>query len=427
MARILFTALGSYGDLHPYMAIGLELRRRGHHVTIGTSPTYQPKITSAGLDFHPIRPDLLLDDPVLLGQLYERRRGSERVLRLVSAAVRETYQDTLPAAQRADLIVTHIITYAAVAIAQKLGLPWVSSVLAPMSMLSAYDPPVIPQAPGLVKLRAFGPGIVRALQGLGKIHSKTWIQPVFELRKELGLSSAAHPMFEGQHSPKAVLALFSPALGSPQPDWPRQTVVTGFPFLGRESHADMPADIECFLNAGPAPIVFTLGSSAVGAAGAFYRESVTALRKLGARGLLLTGSLVRNDPGPLPDGVMAAPYCPHSELFPRASAIVHQGGIGTTAEALRSGRPMLVTPLAHDQYDNAARAKRLGVAETLAHESYTAERAFSKLQKLLGEARFTRMADRLGSQIRSERGAENAANTIESVIAARETSGYALR
>ena len=161
LARILVTTFGSYGDIHPYMAIGIELQQRGHTVTIATSPSYAAKITSEGLNFHPVRPDVSLEDKALLAYVMDARRGSERVLRYIAAAVRESYEDTLPAARQADLILTHPITFAGVMAAEKLGLPWISSVLAPISFLSAWDPPVPSPSPWIVKARALSPGLMR--------------------------------------------------------------------------------------------------------------------------------------------------------------------------------------------------------------------------------------------------------------------------
>src|SRR5262249_59352925 len=124
-------------------------------------------------------------------------------------------------------------------------------------------------------------------------------------------------------------------------DWPPVTVLTGLRFYGRAGDGGMPPELLSCLDGGPPPLVFTLGSSAVGDAGPFSEHSVTAARRLGHRAVLLVGNDPRNRQASLPDGMVAFDYAPYSELFPRAAAIVHQGGIGTTAQAMRSGRPML--------------------------------------------------------------------------------------
>ena len=418
MARILITTFGSYGDLHPYMAIGIELQKRGHQVTIATSRTYEPKVRSEGLEFHAVRPDASLDDRALMEYVFDARRGSERVVRYLASAARESYEDLLPAAARADAIVTHTITLAAVAVARKVGLPWISSVLAPLSFLSVYDPPVPAPLPWIVKLRAFGPGPIKLIWRLARRESLAWVRPVLDLYRDIGLPQPEHPLFEGLHSPGLALALFSRYMAEPQPDWPRATVVTGFPFYDRHhERQELAPQLQRFLAEGPAPVVFTLGSSAVGAAGDFYRESLVAAGRLGMRALFLTGPHPQGLPEKLPSGMLQADYAPHSEVFPRAAAIVHQGGIGTTAQAMRAGRPMLVVPFAHDQFDNAERMRRLGIGEVLPHRRYGARRVEQRLGRLT-DPRYAAAGASLGPKVAAEEGAATAASAIERYLEA---------
>jgi UDP:flavonoid glycosyltransferase YjiC (YdhE family) len=176
--------------------------------------------------------------------------------------------------------------------------------------------------------------------------------PISRFRAELGLTPGHDPVFEGQHSPQRVLALFSRVMAEPQRDWPPQTLITGFAFYDQADHGQgLDPDLERFLDAGPPPIVFTLGSAAVMQAGTFYKESLAAVRHLGCRAVLLAGD--NSIPEPLPPGTAVFSYAPFSKILPRASVVVHPGGIGTTAQALVAGRPMLVVPYAFDQPDNA--------------------------------------------------------------------------
>ncbi len=222
-------------------------------------------------------------------------------------------------------------------------------------------------------------------------------------------------------APACVLALFSEVLGAPQPDWPPQAVQTGFAFFDRQDGRGLDPDLSRFLDAGEPPIVFTLGSSAVMDAGRFYEESVAASRRLGRRAVLLIGELAadRNRPrDPLPEGVAAFGYAPYSELFPRAAAIVHQGGVGTTGQALRSGRPMLVVPWGHDQPDNAHRVARLGVARTIPRHRYSAATASEALRRLLDDPSYSTRAAEVGRRVRDEPGASAACDAIETHLAA---------
>ena len=417
MARILFTTFGSYGDLHPYIAIGLELRARGHQVVIATSAVYRAKVESEGLCFHPVRPDITLNDQEQLGYVFDRWKGSERVLRYMAEIARESYEDTLPAARQADVIVTHVITFGAILAAEKLGMPWISSVLAPISFISAYDPPLPAQAPWIAKLRILGVGFMRAFWSIGRRQVLGWMQPLLDFRRQIGLPPGAHPAFEGANSPELVLALFSKYFAAPQPDWPPQTVVTGFPFYDRDpGHQHLAPELERFFADGPPPVVFTLGSSAVGAAGDFYRQSLAAVERLGCRALFLTGSMPQGLPEVLPRGVMAAQYAPHSAVFPRASVNVHQGGVGTTAQALRAGRPQLVVPFAHDQFDNGNRIRRLGGGEVLYRSRYHAKRAAQMLNQLIDGPAYSNAAAAAGEKVRSENGSAVAADAIQKLV-----------
>jgi UDP:flavonoid glycosyltransferase YjiC (YdhE family) len=351
----------------------------------------------------------------MIRYFFDRVRGTERVVRALTAVVRETYEDTLAAAPNFDLVVTHPLSFAAVLAAQKLRLPWISTVLAPASFVSAYDPPIPGPFPWIVKVRTFGSGAMRLTFRLLMLASRGWMQPVAELRREIGLAPGGNPLFKGSHSPDLVLALFSKIFAKPQPDWPRQTAVTGFPFYD-ESPSGLAPELAAFLEGGPPPVVFTLGSSAVMAAGDFYSASLEAVKRVNARAVFLTGPSPQSLPAQLPSSVLVWPYAPHQEVFPRASAIVHQAGIGTTAQALRSGRPILAVPFAHDQFDNAERACRLGVGLTIRRDRYTAHAAAQALARLLATPSYQQAARTSGEAIRTENGAVAAAEEIDRLV-----------
>lgn len=417
--KIVLTTFGSFGDLHPYIAIAKALQQRGHQPLLATSECYRVKVEALGIPFHAIRPDApnLDADPTLAERAMDARRGTEVVIgEMVLPYLRQSYDDLSAACRGADLLLGHPLTLTASMIAEKTGLPWVSSMLAPISLFSVYDPPVPPAAPWMEKLRWLGPLFHRPLFHLVRRVLSPLTRPCDELRRELGLPPLRNPLLEGQHSPLLTLALFSSVLGQPQPDWPPQTCVTGFPFFDQDAAYSQADELRRFLDAGSPPIVFTLGTSAVMTAGTFYDESLKAARLLGRRAVLLVGTKPGNPPpGLLADDALACSYAPHSELFPRAAVNVHQGGVGTTAQALRSGRPMLVVPFAHDQQDNAARVRRIGVARVLARSAYRAERVAAELRQLLGNRRYAERAARVGAQVHSEDGAATAVAALEAL------------
>ncbi|MGQ0637110.1 MAG: glycosyltransferase [Planctomycetaceae bacterium] len=425
--KVVLTTFGSLGDIHPFIAVALGLRERGHEAVIATSSFYREKIEALGIGFAPVRPDL--PDPLhnveLMRKVLDLRTGSRFVVRdFVMPVVRDSYADTLAAARGADLLVSHPLTYTTPLVAEQLKIPWASSMLAPLGFFSKHDPPVLPPAQWAKHLRFAGPTLWGPLFGLARYGIKHWARPYYQLRAELGLPPARQsPLFEGQHSPHLVLAMFSRVLGEQQPDWPAATRITGFALYDRhdEYHA-LPAELARFLDEGDPPIVFTLGSSAVMDAGPFYEYAAQAAVRLKRRAVLLIGLDERNRLSTLPAGVIACEYAPYSELFPRAAAIVHQGGAGTMAQALRAGRPMLVMPYANDQPDNADRCVRIGVARTIARQGVTPGRLERELRRLLDDGGYTRRATEIGRQVCAEDGVAAACNALEQVIRGR-TSG----
>src|SRR5918911_562005 len=384
MKKIVISTFGSFGDVHPYVAIALELKRRGHRPVIATSEIYREKLDALGLELHPVPPDLPgYDRPEevarMVSEMIDPKKGPERVFtQFINPHLRGMYDALLDATRDADLLVTHVLSLAGPPVVEKTGIPWVSTVLAPISMFSNYDPPVFPQMPWLYQLLKLHPSVSRAAMRVGRLKLDQMAAPVYRLRAELGLKRGGNPMLEGQHSPRMVLALFSSAIARRQPDWPPQTRVTGFCFYDRRDRAGdeqrLDPSLLNFLEAGEPPVVFTLGSSAIYAAGDFYRESVEAARAAGVRALLLTGEPF-NRPEELPEGVAAFDYAPYGDLLPRARAVVHQGGIGTTAQGLRAGIPAIVVPFSHDQFDNGSRVERTGGGRMLPRSKYNAASA----------------------------------------------------
>ncbi|MBE9070382.1 glycosyltransferase family 1 protein [Leptolyngbya cf. ectocarpi LEGE 11479] len=420
MSRIVLTTIGSFGDLHPKIAIALELRRRGHDIVFATHREYQHKIEALGFEFHRMRPDnTALNDPEEMARMMDLRTGTEYVVRnWVCASLRETYTDLMNTAKNADLIINGEGVLAARLVAEKLGISWIPTVLQPLSFLSAYDPSVLPALPAIFQLPGFNLIAQRGIRPLSKLLSKAWAKPVYQLRQEIDLPPLkGNPLIDDKYPPGLVLTMFSPVLAKPQPDWPTNTVLTGFTFYdGSEGGRQLPSELEQFLNAGEPPIVFTLGSAAVVSPGQFYEESIKAVNHLNRRAVLLMGK--NAPPANLPNSIIAVNYAPYSQLFSRACAIVHQGGVGTTAQALRAGRPTLVTPYSVDQPDNAARVKRLGTSRTVSRKQYIAKRVAKQLNELLDNPNYAARSIKIGAIIRAENGVNVACDAIEKQLKA---------
>ncbi len=417
--RIVLSNIGTYGDTNPLIAIALELKRRGHVPVMTLPEVYRPKIAPLGLEFHAVRPDIDPTNSLLIEMIYDIKKGTETGLRkFLFPVLRQTFDDLLDAAtkpERADLLLLGELNYAGPLVAEVTGIPWASYVLAPLSFFSAFDPPVLPPYPRLARADKAVPGFGRVIRRLARFVSRKWPEPIYELRRELGLPRGANPLFDAKHSPHLVLALFSEVLGVEQKDWPAHTLITGFCFYDADAgNAALPPQLEEFLAGGDAPVVFTLGSAAVLAAGQFYEHSARAAMRLGVRAVLLIGTDPRNRPQTaLPESICVAEYAPYSALFPRAALVVHQGGVGTTAQCLRAGKPMLIMPYSHDQPDNARRMRRLKVARSIQKGSYTPARVARKLKAMLAEPSFAQRAKSVAKQLEHEDGVKAACDALE--------------
>ena len=232
--RIVLSSFGTLGDIHPLIALSLELQRRGHVPVLAVPELFRPKIVSLGLEFAPVGPILDPEDNRLVAMLMDIRKGTERTLReILFPAIRQSYSELLAAVEAsggADLMLAGELVYQAPLVAEVTGIPWASHVLAPLSFFSRYDAPVLPPYPMLARLQPALPGMGRVIARFARWVTRSWPEPIYQLRAELGLGRGPDPIFEAKHSPYLVLAMFSPLLGEPQPDWPVATKVTGFAF-----------------------------------------------------------------------------------------------------------------------------------------------------------------------------------------------------
>jgi rhamnosyltransferase subunit B len=425
-AHIVIATVGSLGDLFPFLAMGRALRARGHRVTVATHAVHQLPIEQAGLDFADASglPEPA-DRAAFTALAFHRWKGPRFIVHDFAALdVHDSYAKLAPVCADADLLITTTLAFAGQILGEQLSgagrLRWLSAVLAPAGFLSAFDPPPT----GIAMLDAWvrrSPRRGRWLQRAAERVTRPWTSPVRALRRELGLPSQSpqgDPFHRGQHAPQGVLAMFSPLLGGAQPDWPSQVHLTGFARYAQPAVLD-PALVD-FLDAGSPPLVFTLGSTAVHMGESFLRASLAAAVQLEQRAVLLTGSpqMRARLPAELPSTIHAVDYAPHAALFPHASVIIHHGGVGTSAEALHAGKPMLVVPHGFDQPDNAARLQRLGVAHVLPANHYRVDRAAALLRRLQTGS-FAVQGEVAARALRAIDGAAAAADRVEAALANR--------
>jgi UDP:flavonoid glycosyltransferase YjiC (YdhE family) len=423
--KIVLATFGTHGDLHPFLALALALQRRGARAVIAAAEVYRAKVEAENVGFERMRPDLdAVATRLGMEQQAIARAAAQRpefiVQDIVLPHLHEAYEDAMHATRDADMVVTHSAAYGAKLAAEKRGLPHIGIALQPMILMSAHDPPMVATLPRLAPwIYQRGPTATRAFFALGKLMARRWSRPIEAMRRELGLpKSNAHPLFEGQFTKEGAIALFSPLFGPPQPDHPPRTSIVGFAFYDSDAggHPTLAPELQSFLAAGPAPLVFTQGTSAVQDAEHFIRESLAAIRLLKARAVLvLDAERAQQWATHASQSVLITGYAPYSLLFPRAHINIHHGGVGTTAQALRAGRPQLIAPYLVDQPDNAARVVRLGAGRTLELKRYAAEQIATELRALETNGYGTR-AEEIGKQIATEDGASAAAEIILRVL-----------
>ena len=415
----MLTTFGSLGDLHPYVAIALGLKERGHDAVLVTSKCYRQKVEALGLGFRPLRPDSdFVSNPKTMRWVMHPRWGTVWVVRdILFPVLRQSYEDTLEAATEADLLVSHPLAgYATRLVAEKTGTPWASTMITPLGFFSAHDLPVMP-APASVlnRLRFLGPPFLGPLLWLGKRATRFLARPWYRLRAEIGLPpTRARPI----HWPTAIRLCCT---------WPCSRAC--LPPSSRTGRRRPSSPASRFTTAGRAaawvgglpgrrPAARRVHARSVGGDGRrpVLRTQRCRCEAAGRAGRPRRRRNARSRPASLPDGVAACDYAPFSELFPRAAVIVHPGGIGTTGLVMRAGRPMLVVPHAHDQPDNAERAARLGIARTVPPRRYTPSRVAAELRILLDDPSYARRASEVGQQLRREDGVQDACDALEQLL-----------
>ncbi len=347
---ILMSVFGTRGDMRPMIELGAALRARGADVTMLVNPASAPAVRAAGLAAIGVGKPIDVNRLISEHPRYMSVRGGKLVLQEWFVPItRELYPAAIDAIDRCRpaCVVSHAGSFGLAMAARRRGVPLAVTHMAPTSLLT----------PGiLIDLPAWKRAAYRIVMPLMAGMVDRWLKPIC---RELSLPWRKGLFRECLVEADCVLGLWSPRFCPLQPTSPPNARYCGFPIAPT---GDLPEAVESFLSDGDPPVVVSFGSSAVNIAGPLYRAAVGALSRIGRRGVLLVGG---NDIQTGRADVIVAPGAPHGSLLPRCAAMVHHGGIGTTAAALQAGVPALIVPFGHDQFDNADRIGRLGAGTSL--------------------------------------------------------------
>lgn len=409
MAKFLLHTLGSSGDINPFVALGLELRRRGHEVRFAVNPANAVKIAALGFEAVSIGPDPDFQSDLMRRMLTPDPLEPIRVLyrEVLIPGMRPAFDALLPLVRECDVFVSHIIQLAARALATRTGVPWVSASPATLAYPTGHTPP-----PGvawkngpawLSRLSwAVARRLFRRLTALANVeYARLGAPPVADI-------------ISGVFSTRLSLGLWSPSFSPRPPDWPDWMQVGGYARWDGPSPADAAPVV---LPSGDGPlVVFTLGSAVVNQPLRFWETALEALAPTHWRAFLLGAPADFAVPAALRSRVKTVRYAPYADVFARASAVVHQGGVGTTQAACFYGVPSLVVPRGFDQFENAAHVQREGWGLRGSGADTSALLMRARLKRLLDDGEIRRRVTMLGERMQAEPGVAASADKVEAVL-----------
>ncbi len=401
----------------------------GHNVRIAAAADYGPLVEAHGLDFAPLGGSIreLMDRGLvydILDAPGNPLRFGKRMFDAVRPLVSQLVADCQKACVGADIVVASTLgMYIAYDVAKPLGIPLYAAHMHPYGPTRAYPQVFFPGLPAWVPLQGRYNHLTHGLTEVG-----FWsflAAGLNQARREvLSLPPITRTAMlrRAGHTTDPTLLAYS-TLVAPRPrDWPGSTRVTGYWFLDRAPGCQPPQQLVDFLASGPPPVYVSFGSNLAGRdPDGVTRLIIDALRRAGVRGLLSSGwgDLGNID---LPDCVLKIEQVPHDWLFPRVSVVVHHGGAGTTAAALRAGVPSVVVPFFGDQRFWAARVHALGAAPApIPRPQLTADRLAGAIRVTICNPAMTQRAAWLGKRLDKENGVQRAIEAL-----GLHASGYAV-
>lgn len=417
--KILILTVGTRGDVQPYLAVGKGLKASGHEVTVCTSESFEPFVVAHGLDYAHMNDELIefihSDDGKIAmersGNWWEMLQTARRLLPKMGGLQRRQIDDMWCAVQNVspDLILFHPKALAAQDFAQRQGIPAVMGFYLPM-FVPTRDFPAMGFGAG--KLGGWWNRLTYKL--LEKATLWATAKPVNRWRLENGLPKRRGKYLRIENDAIPLLHAFSRYV-IPQPeDWPETAKVTGYWFLDQLDDWRPSKELMDFLSAGDPPIYIGFGSISGRDPKRLTQLTLDAIEKTSLRAILCAGwGGLDIDSKTLPANVLGIEKAPHDWLFPRTSAVVHHGGCGTTAAGLRAGRPSLICPFFGDQPFWGSKIHELGLGPApIPQRKLSVDNLAQGLLQISSDTQMRSKAERIGEQIRAEKGVDIAVRWI---------------
>jgi len=405
----ILASIGTDGDLYPFLGLGLALRARGCEVTLATHQHFQAHARAGGLNFYPLVSDAETNQLLAQPDFWHPVKGAFVIGRWGVPMLQRQYEALKALALTSNsILIANPGLLAARVVQEEIKVPLASVILQPWVIPSVSAPSTMM---GGLSLPRWAPRSIRRLyfRLIDEVGARLFGREISQLRKGLGLKRIQR-MFQWWFSPELVIAMFPEWFGEPQPDWPSQIQLTGFPLTDGRPTNGLPQDLVKFCGEGKPVVAFTFGTGMMHAA-KLFRAAVEACRMLRINGILLT-SFGSQLPEKLPSFVHHCQFAPFQDLFPLCAAVVHHGGIGTVSKALAAGRPQLIVPSAFDQLDNALRVTKLG-AGTWLKSNRAGARSIARAIAVLISPEASERARGVAKSFGNNRGLERAADLVE--------------
>jgi UDP:flavonoid glycosyltransferase YjiC (YdhE family) len=412
--RCTLVAIGPRGDVQPMLALGAGLRAAGVHVSVATHAEFADQVRAHGLELRVLQGDAALFFGGAAGVAIRDRLADARAFRRFFNSYLLPFYDTLlrevsDACADADVVIGWPWTRFLTSIADRFRIPvFVASAYPPLHLPTTAFPNPFQSTSAIAdaaSIRRSWRLAYPALQ-MGDASLNRWRQQTLGL-PPIGWREDLRRLRRLPH-----LLGFSPAVLPRPADWAPWVDVTGFWFADAAADYTPPPELRAFLDAGPPPVAIGFSSQVVRDGEALARAVIDGVGQSGLRAVLLGGygALARVAPTAQ---VCPVPSVPHAWLFPRVAAVVHHGGSGSTAEALRAGVPNMAVPFGYDQPLWGARLAALGVGPApIAASALTADALAAALRQLTTDAGMGTRAAAVGKVIRSEDGVGRAVRMV---------------